>query len=217
MSSLSLDIPVIGIVRGISKNFFLELVQEAFRSGLQAIEVTLNTDDCLEMITSARKFVSGKQLLGVGTVCKVIDARRAIDAGAMFLVAPHYNKDVIHYATSRNIPIIAGALSPTEIYNAWDQGATMIKVFPCQAMGGPQYIRELRGPYSTVPLVAVGGVNKENVADYFAAGATGVGVAGGLFGGAEFQRKKLTEIGMNIREFLALLPDKGKNAGSGKD
>ena len=120
----------------------------------------------------------------------------------MFLVTPNLDLRVIEYARSQKIPIVAGALTPTEVYTAWSAGADMIKVFPCQAMGGPRYINELRGPFDTLPLVAVGGVTLDNLASYFAAGASGVGVSSSLFGRQALQEKDTAAIGRNVKIFI---------------
>ncbi len=155
------------------------------------------------MINACRHLVGEGQLLGMGTICTVEEARQAIDAGAMFLVTPNLSTKVIEYGLAHNIPVVAGALTPTEVYDAWSAGASMIKVFPCQAMGGPQYIKELRGPFNTIPLVAVGGVSLENLADYFKAGVQGVGVSTALFGREALAAREVTRIAGNIETFMA--------------
>lgn len=198
---LHLEVPVIGILRGIDRLFFPELMLNAFQSGLEAIEVTMNTRDGLEMIAENRPNVPPGKLLGMGTICTLDDAKQAIDAGAMFLVTPNLNLEVIHYATSQKVPVVAGALTPSEIYQAWSHGAAMIKVFPCQVMGGPKYIKELRGPFDSIPLVAVGGVSTDNLKAYFQAGANGVGVSSSLFGKEALALKNIEVISTNVKKF----------------
>ncbi|MEJ2691020.1 MAG: 2-dehydro-3-deoxyphosphogluconate aldolase [Deltaproteobacteria bacterium] len=177
MPSISLTVPVIGILRGIDASFFNELMPACFEAGLDAIEVTVNTRDAFEIIAANRPMVPAGKLLGMGTVRNLAEARMAIDAGAMFLVSPNLDLKVIAHAAGRNVPTVAGSLTPSEIYDAWSKGAAMVKVFPCGAMGGPQYIRDLRGPFDDIPLVAVGSVERDNLARYFAAGAAAVGVS----------------------------------------
>ncbi len=202
MINFHLKVPVIGILRGVEQDFFTAVMEESFSAGLQAIEVTLNTDNALKIISISRKRVSGGKLLGMGTICNFDEARQAIDAGAMFLVTPNFNSEVMQYAASHNIPVICGALTPTEIYNAWKGGATMIKVFPCSAMGGPQYIKELRGPFNSIPLAAVGGVTHKNLTEYFQAGAQAVGVSTSLFGKEALSLKKLSDLSANVKNFI---------------
>ncbi len=205
MANFEIHAPVIGILRGIEKEFFSSLMEVSFNVGLKAIEVTLNTRDALRIITENRMRVPAGKLLGMGTVCCLDDARRAIEAGAMFLVTPILDAEVIRHAKTHEIPVVTGALSPTEIYSAWKSGASMIKVFPCQAMGGPQYIKELRGPFNDIPLVAVGGVSTQNVAAYFNAGAQAVGVSSSLFGKEALTKKNLDLLIANVKTFLACI------------
>lgn len=202
MPNFQIDTQVIGILRGIDKDFFAALMEESFAVGLQALEVTLNTKDALKIIAENRGRVPAGKLLGIGTVCCLDDARRAIEAGAMFLVTPNFDAEVIRYAREQMIPVVSGALSPTEVYSAWKTGAAMIKVFPCQAMGGPQYIKELRGPFADIPLAAVGGVSMDNVAAYFSAGANAVGVSGSLFGKDALAGKRRDQVAANVKSFL---------------
>ena len=199
-----LNVSVIGILRGIDADFFGEVMQVSFEAGLQAIEVTMNTEGAEEIISSNRGRVPVGKYLGMGTVRNIDEAEKAIKAGAMFLVTPNFNVDVIQHAKSRGIPVVAGALTPTEVHGAWSAGADMVKVFPCGAMGGPQYITELRGPFDHIPLAAVGGVSASNVADYFSAGVTAVGVGASLFGRRALREKNLKELSSNVREFMQL-------------
>jgi 2-dehydro-3-deoxyphosphogluconate aldolase/(4S)-4-hydroxy-2-oxoglutarate aldolase len=203
---MKLDVPVIGIVRGVEAQFFGNLMDSAFAAGLQAIEITLNTRDALQIVSSLRPAVPSGKLLGMGTIRNRDEAQKAIGAGAMFLVTPNTDTAVIEYAGSCNIPVISGALTPTEIYTAWSAGADMIKVFPCRPFG-PGYIRELLGPFEKIPLVAVGGVTAENMNEYFDAGVRAVGVSTSLFGQTALKDRNLEDIGRNVRKFIALCPD----------
>lgn len=204
--AMKLDVPIIGIVRGVEAAFFHELMDNAFTSGLQAIEITMNTENALQIVSSLRPAVPAGKLLGMGTVRNREEAKKAVGAGAMFLVTPNTDTDVIEYAGSCNVPVISGALTPTEVYTAWSAGADMVKVFPCRPFG-PGYVRELRGPFENVPLVAVGGVTAENMNDYFDAGVRAVGVSTSLFGRTALKDRNLEEIALNIRKFIALCPD----------
>lgn len=206
---MQLDIPVIGILRGIDADFFGEVMVTAFANGLQVIEVTINTPGAEEMVSRFRDAVPDGRLLGMGTVRTLDEAWRAVDAGAMFLVSPNLDERVIDFARMEEIPIVAGALTPTEVYAAWQAGADLVKVFPCSAMGGPRYIKELRGPFDHIPMVAVGGVTVESVADYFAAGAQAVGVSTSLFGREALRNRDLTELGAHVQKFLEQCPTRG--------
>ncbi len=199
---MELEVPVIGILRGIGGEFFGEVMQVSFLAGLSAIEITMNTPRAEEIVREYRPAVPAGKLLGMGTIRNLEEARRAIAAGAMFLVTPNLDTAVIEYARSENIPIVAGALTPTEVYTAWSAGADLIKVFPCGAMGGASYIRDLLGPFEHLRLAAVGGVSSANLAEYFAAGAAAVGVSTSLFGGKALREQNLPLLGQNVKNFI---------------
>jgi 2-dehydro-3-deoxyphosphogluconate aldolase/(4S)-4-hydroxy-2-oxoglutarate aldolase len=203
---MKLDVPVVGILRGIDPAFFRSVMDASFTSGLQALEITMNTDQALQIVSSNRPAVPPGKLLGMGTIRNVDEAKNAVESGAMFLVTPNTDTRVIEYAVSKAIPVISGALTPTEVYTAWSAGADMVKVFPC-GMFGPQYIRELRGPFDQIPLVAVGGVNQGNVREYFAAGVSAVGASTSLFGREALMQHNLVEIEENVKKFTTLCRD----------
>lgn len=193
---------VIGILRGVDKDFFSEIVDASFSSGLLALEVTMNTDNVLTMIEENLTKVPEGAYLGVGTVRTIQEAKAAISAGAMFLVTPNVNIEVIEYATGLDVPVVAGALTPTEVYTAWEAGASMVKVFPCNAMGGAKYIKSLLGPFDQVRLVAVGGVNVDTVGEYFDAGVKAVGVSSSLFGRDALAEKNIKKLTKNVKNFI---------------
>lgn len=200
---MQLDVPVIGILRGVESDFFGEIMQISFAAGLQAIEVTMNTDKAEQIVSAYRAAIPEGKLLGMGTIRNLDEARKAIDAGAMFLVTPNLDTEVIEYANAEEVPIVAGALTPTEAYTAWSAGADMVKIFPCKALGGAQYIRDLLGPFDNIPLAAVGGVNIHNLEEYFEAGAAAVGVGSSLFGGKALREKDLANLAINVEKFIA--------------
>lgn len=199
---LELHTPAIGILRGIDKAFFSDLMQVSFTAGLQAIEVTMNTKGAADIISSCLKDVPDGKLLGAGTVRNIDEAKLAADAGAMFFVTPNLDVQVIEFALKNTIPVICGALTPTEVYTAWSAGADMIKIFPC-APFGPDYIRDLKGPFDQIPLVAVGGVTLSNLELFFQAGTKAVGVSTSLFGKSALASKDLKSIAKNVAAFVA--------------
>lgn len=202
---MKLSVPVIGILRGVDEAFFPDLMAAAFEAGLQALEVTMNTPGVVRMVERNLPSVPKGNLLGIGTVRNTEEARTAADAGAMFIVTPNTDARVIEYAGGRNVPVVAGAFSPTEVYAAWSSGARMVKVFPCGLLG-PSYIRELRGPFDQIDLVAVGGVTLGNLRDYFAAGARAVGAGSDLFGKTALTEKDIKKISEHVRKFVGACP-----------
>jgi len=148
--------------------------------GMRVIEITWNSDRAAEMIDHLRSEWPDYPI-GAGTLLTVADVRDAIAAGAQFLFTPHVSPDLIRTATAENIPLVAGALSPTEIVTAWQAGATCVKVFPVQAVGGVDYLKCLQGPLGQIPLIPTGGVTLDNAREFLAAGAIAVGVSSSLF------------------------------------
>jgi 2-dehydro-3-deoxyphosphogluconate aldolase / (4S)-4-hydroxy-2-oxoglutarate aldolase len=199
---IELDVPIIGILRGIEEHFFGEVMAASFAEGLQAMEITMNTPGAVRMVARYRPAVPPGKLLGMGTVRNSEEAGAAIEAGAMFLVTPNLDHKVIEYARKHEIPVVAGALTPTEVYAAWQAGAALVKVFPCGSLGGPRYIQELRGPFDRIPLAAVGGVTFTNLRDYFQAGASAVGAGASLFGKEALAARNVTEIAAHVKKFI---------------
>ena len=199
---MKIEVPVIGILRGVEGDFFGEVMQVSFAAGLMAMEVTMNTPGAEEIVRKCRPTVPDGRLLGMGTIRNLEEARLAVAAGAMFLVTPNLDTRVIEYAKDAAIPIVVGALTPTEVYGAWSAGADLVKVFPCSAMGGPRYIRDLLGPFDHIKLVAVGGVSLANIPEYLGAGAAAVGVSTSLFGTRALQEKNLDLLGQNVKNFI---------------
>jgi 2-dehydro-3-deoxyphosphogluconate aldolase/(4S)-4-hydroxy-2-oxoglutarate aldolase len=202
---MKFTVPVIGILRGVDEDFFPDLMAAAFDSGLQAIEVTMNTKGAERIVEKNLPRVPEGNYLGMGTVRNMDEAKRAVEAGASFIVTPNTDTGVIEYARGRNVPVIAGAFSPTEVYAAWSGGARMVKVFPSGLLG-PSYIRELRGPFDEIDLVAVGGVTPGNMREYFDAGARAVGASSALFGKAALREKDLKKLSEHVRKFIEACP-----------
>jgi 2-dehydro-3-deoxyphosphogluconate aldolase/(4S)-4-hydroxy-2-oxoglutarate aldolase len=152
--------------------------------GVRAFELTLNEPeaDALRAIESAAD--AGPRLgleIGAGTVLTIEAARRAIDAGATFLVMPHLDGTIVSWAAERGIPALPGCATPTEALAAWRAGAAAIKVFPASSLG-PSFVRELHGPFPTMPLLPTGGLTLETIPAFIAAGAVAIGLGGWLVG-----------------------------------
>ncbi len=177
--------PVMGILRGIEAKHVAPLAQTIIASGLKTIEIAMNTPDAPKLIRQMVK-ASGNQLtVGAGTVLTMADLNKALDAGATFVVSPTCVDDIVKYCVKNKIPVFPGALSPQEIYNAWQKGATMVKVFPAKLFG-PTYIREIKAPLQDIQILACGGVRPDNIKEFFACGASAV-----TFGASVFKKEWL--------------------------
>ena len=173
--------PIITILRGIEKKNLTDVIEAAVAGGITCAEITMNTNGASSLINLASAYFNAKCSIGAGTVLTIEQCQEAQDSGAQFIVTPNTQPEIIEFCRKIELPIIAGALTPTEVYNAWKYGATLVKVFPVGCVGGPDYIRELRGPFAQIPLVAFGGVTTDKVDDYFKVGVNGIGLGNRLF------------------------------------
>lgn len=172
-------IPVIGIMRNIPFAKTELLAGHYFQSGFTTLEVTMNSENAAEVISTLVKNFGDQSNIGAGTVLTLSDLDRALAAGATFIVTPVLNEDVIKACVSRNVPVFPGAYTPTEIYKAWALGAAMVKVFPATRLGAA-YIKEVLAPLNQIKLVPTGGITIDNFTDFLKAGATGLGVGSQL-------------------------------------
>jgi len=170
---------VIAIVRVDSPVELLKIVKAVHRGGVKAVEITMTTPGALEAIGEVIRQGVEDILLGVGTVLDGETARMAILAGAEFVVSPTVSRGVIEVSRRYGKLVIPGAMTPTEILQAWEMGGDIIKVFPATTLG-PQYFRDLKGPLPQIPLMPTGGVSIDNAGEFIRAGAVAVGVGGQL-------------------------------------
>ncbi|NME67979.1 bifunctional 4-hydroxy-2-oxoglutarate aldolase/2-dehydro-3-deoxy-phosphogluconate aldolase [Flammeovirga aprica] len=171
--------PVVGILRGVDHATLDRIIPIYINAGFSTIEITMNTEGATNMIQKLSE--EYPQLnVGAGTVCDMDDLEEALKYGAQFIVTPITNEAIIRKCKSLNIPVFPGALTPTEIYKAWTAGATAVKVFPSSQFG-IGYIKDVMAPLNKIPLLPTGGVTLENIADFFQAGVTGVGMGSSLF------------------------------------
>jgi 2-dehydro-3-deoxyphosphogluconate aldolase/(4S)-4-hydroxy-2-oxoglutarate aldolase len=174
--------PVVGILRDIPQGAEEACVKTAVECGLKAIEVTMNTANAEAIIADLKTAAKPYGIaVGAGTVRHGSDLEKAIGAGAEFIVTPNTRNEIIRLSATARIPIIPGALTPTEVQKAFDLGATAVKIFPVNCVGGPEYIKALRGPFRDIPLMACGGVNAENVQAYLKAGSNLVSFGASIY------------------------------------
>ncbi|QNF32816.1 bifunctional 4-hydroxy-2-oxoglutarate aldolase/2-dehydro-3-deoxy-phosphogluconate aldolase [Adhaeribacter swui] len=174
------QMPLVGIIRNISPEAIQQILPLYLEAGFTTIEITMNTPGVDAMIAQALEQYSDRLNVGAGTVCNTQDLKKALAAGAQFIVTPIIDKKVIRACAEQNIPIFPGAYTPTEIYRAWSLGATMVKVYPATALG-PEYIKDVKAPLNQIKLMPTGGVNLANLASFLKAGADGFGIGSQLF------------------------------------
>ncbi|HSO14232.1 MAG TPA: bifunctional 4-hydroxy-2-oxoglutarate aldolase/2-dehydro-3-deoxy-phosphogluconate aldolase [Anaerolineales bacterium] len=170
----------VAIVRLDSGEQLVRVAEALKAGGITVIEFTFSTPGALDMVKEASAHFGGNILLGAGTVLDPETARAAILAGAEFIVTPTVNLKTISMCKRYGKPIIAGALTPTEMLTVWEAGADLVKVFPASNIGGPDYIKAVLAPLPQLRLVPTGGVSADNAAQYLKAGAAAVAVGGNL-------------------------------------
>lgn len=174
--------PFVGILRGLPADQVLNCAKACVDAGLTCIEIPLNTPGATQVLAALKRECASLGIaVGAGTVRTDEDLAMAIDAGADFIVSPNTNESVIHTCVARELPCFPGALTPTEIQHAYALGATAVKVFPIGAMGGVSYVKELRGPFKDIPLLACGGVSESNAAEFLRAGCDFLAFGGSIF------------------------------------
>jgi 2-dehydro-3-deoxyphosphogluconate aldolase/(4S)-4-hydroxy-2-oxoglutarate aldolase len=169
---------VVPVARGLDADSAPLLVEALRDGGITSIEITVEGSGGIDAIAAAAREGS---VVGAGTITTVSQAAAAVGAGARFLVTPHVDVGIIDWARERGVPIVPGALTPTEIATARRHGAAAVKIFPAHVFG-PDYLRSLRGPYPDLRAVPTGGIEAGNAAEYLAAGAVAVGVGSWLTG-----------------------------------
>src|SRR3972149_6283376 len=175
-----LDEKIVAIVRLDSGEQLVRVAEALNAGGISVIEFTCATPGALDMVKEASAHFGGEVLIGAGTVLDPETARAAILAGAEFIVNPTINLETIEMCKRYGRPIIAGAMTPTEMLTIWEAGADLVKVFPASAIGGDDYIKAVLAPLPQLRLVPTGGVGADNAAQYLKAGAVVVAVGGSL-------------------------------------
>lgn len=195
---------VIPVIRAGSTDEARRLIDAVYEGGISVVEVTMTVPDASSLI---RKLSAENNdlLIGAGSVLDPESARECVEAGAKFIVSPATNFGIIGYCNESETVVIPGALTPTEIINAWDAGADLVKVFPTDSMGGAKYIRSLKKPLPHIRLIPTGGVTLETIVDYLNAGADAVGVGGDLVNLSTIREGRDREITELAREYSQIV------------
>lgn len=206
------EIGVIPVVRAASARDALRAAHALRDGGIPIVEITMTVPGAFEVIAELSKSDS-VLLIGAGTVMDAATAERCIGAGTQFIVSPGLNGEVVAAVRARGTLMIAGALTPSEIMAAWHAGSDVIKIFPCDAVGGAKYIKSLKGPFPEIPFVPTGGVNLANIGDLIRAGVEAVGVGGELVSKSALASGDLGQISAAAEKYLAAVRDaRGENS-----
>jgi 2-dehydro-3-deoxyphosphogluconate aldolase/(4S)-4-hydroxy-2-oxoglutarate aldolase len=199
------DVGVVPVVRAASAAHAIAAAEAVCAGGISVVEVTMTVPGAVEVIAQLVKTMGGAVLVGAGTVLDAGSARRCLDAGAQFLVSPGFDLETVKFANSQGVPMMAGALSPTEVITAWNAGSDFVKIFPCGNVGGAKYIKALKGPLPQIPMVPTGGVNLTTAAEFIQAGSAAVGVGGELILAAALKSGNTREITELAKQYVSIV------------
>ena len=198
---------LIPVIRVASAAEAIDVADAIKEGGVTLIEITMSVPGAIDAIKELTKKYKDDIMMGAGTILDPETGRAALLAGAQFLVTPTLNLDLIQLAHRYSAVIVPGAMTPTEILTAWNAGADLVKVFPAAQVGGPEYIKALRGPLPQILYVPTGGVNLQNAGAFIKAGATALGVGGELVNKKAVKEKRFNIITENTRAFLKEIRD----------
>jgi 2-dehydro-3-deoxyphosphogluconate aldolase/(4S)-4-hydroxy-2-oxoglutarate aldolase len=195
---------IVAVIRAPSGEQLLDVAQALLAGGVEVMEVTFTVPGAGRVIERVAERLGDKILLGAGTVLDAETARIALLAGAEFIVSPSTNLEVIRICRRYGKLAMPGAFTPTEVVTAFEAGADLVKIFPCD-VGGPAYLKALHGPLPQIPLMPTGGITLENAADYLKAGACALGVGGSLVESKAVTDRDFARIEEQARRFQAIV------------
>ncbi len=199
------EIGLVPIVRASSPEDALRAAEAIIEGNIGILEITMTVPHAIQVMEKVADQFGDKVLLGAGTILDPETCRAALLAGAEFIVTPSLNMKTIEVAQRYSKPCMPGALTPTEIVTAWQGGADLVKIFPCGPVGGPKYIKALKGPFPQIEFVPTGGVNLETAPEFIKAGAAAVAVGGELVDAKALREGKLDVISANARKYLEVV------------
>jgi 2-dehydro-3-deoxyphosphogluconate aldolase/(4S)-4-hydroxy-2-oxoglutarate aldolase len=198
---------LVPVIRVSSAKEAVDVADAIKEGGVTLIEITMSVPGAIDTIKELTQKYKDEIIMGAGTILDPETGRAALLAGAQFIVTPTLNLDVIQLAHRYSAVVVPGAMTPTEILTAWNAGADMVKVFPAAQLGGPEYLKAIRGPLPQILLVPTGGVNLQNAGAFIKAGATALGVGGELVDKKAVKEKKFNIITENTRAFLKAIKE----------
>jgi len=200
------EIGIIPAIRVASPADAIFAAETVARSGIPIVEVTMTIPGAVDVIAELSRN-NPEVIAGAGTVLDLETAQRCRDAGAKFLTSTGLDLEIVEFAAKHDLVVFPGALTPTEVMAAWKAGPDFVKIYPCSAVGGPAYIRALRGPFPHVPFIASGGVNQQTAPDFIAAGAVALGIGGELIPHEAIHLRQEHWIGELARRFVGMVKE----------
>ncbi len=200
-----IQIGVVPVVRVDMEKDAYEAVKALMEGGIPIAEITMTTPNAHQIIATLVQEFGEHLTVGAGTVTDIAMCSGAIEVGSHFIVTPTLHMDIIQLCVKKNVCIIGGALTPTEILATWKAGADAVKVFPVSAIGGPRYFQMIHDPLPQIPLVATGGVNLENLPEYLEAGALFVAAGGDLIIKGALKNGKAQQITARAKQYVEII------------
>ena len=197
---------VMAVIRGPTPELTLKMVEALIAGGVKGIEITYSTPNAAEVVRQLDKQFSNQIVLGMGTLTEATQVDEAIGAGARFLVSPICDPLLGKSMIASGVPVMIGALTPTEVFQAYKLGSDVVKIFP-GSLGGPSYMKALKAPFPNIPMMPTGGVSATNVGEWLAAGAFAVGAGSELCPPKLAKEGRFDEIAMRAREFIKALEE----------
>jgi 2-dehydro-3-deoxyphosphogluconate aldolase/(4S)-4-hydroxy-2-oxoglutarate aldolase len=174
------EVGIIPVVRATTADEAMRAIDAIREGGIAVLEITMTVPGAVDVIEQVTARFGNDALVGAGTVLDAETAKACIAAGAQFIVSPALNMETIAYCRAQDVAVMPGALTPTEVVQAWNAGADLVKVFPAGAVGGASYLKALKAPLPQIELVPTGGVSLKTAADFIKAGAAALGVGADL-------------------------------------
>jgi 2-dehydro-3-deoxyphosphogluconate aldolase / (4S)-4-hydroxy-2-oxoglutarate aldolase len=198
------ELGLLAVIRGPSPELTVKMVEALIAGGVLGIEITYTTPNAEEVVRTLSSKFGGEIVLGMGTLTNPEQALTAREAGAHFLVSPICEENVVKSMVASGLLTMAGALTPTEVFQAYQLGSDVIKIFP-GSLGGPSYVKALKGPFPYIPMMPTGGVNAGNIAEWFSTGVVAVGAGSELCPPQLAKDGKFDEISKRASEFVQVV------------
>ncbi|MFB3826981.1 MAG: bifunctional 4-hydroxy-2-oxoglutarate aldolase/2-dehydro-3-deoxy-phosphogluconate aldolase [Bryobacteraceae bacterium] len=203
--SFIVEVGIVPVVRTTSAESAIRAVEAIYKGGVRAAEITMTVPGAVRALEKVADQFGDKIVLGAGTVLDPETARTCMLAGAEFFVTPSLKRATIEVAKRYSKVVCPGALTPTEVLTAWEAGADIVKIFPCGNVGGPKYIKALKGPFPQIEMIPTGGVNLETAGEFLKAGACAVAVGGELVDGKSIKEGRYDAIEQKARQYLEVI------------
>lgn len=201
------EVGLVPVVRAQSADEAMRAIDAIREGGVEVLEITMTVPGAISLMENVAKRYGSEVVLGAGTVLDAETARACILAGAQFIVSPSLNLDTIAACRRYSVPVMPGALTPTEVVTAWTAGADVVKVFPCGAVGGASYIKALKAPLPQIELLPTGGVSLKTAADFIKAGSMALGVGADLVDLQAIRDGKASVVTERAREFVRIVKE----------